>query len=320
MTPRPLLLVAAAFLASFARVAAQDNANYFRPVLEIEARLDTLPFEVIDVHGTRFHGDETMRVAMTYADTVVLASKMKRAPTGGDTEFNNRPRYEVAAYQLQKLFLPPTDFVVPPTVLRSLPLALVQRWDDQVMPTFEGTRSVLVELQYWLNSVTQEKFWDSRRFRRDTLYARYFANMNILTYLIRHSDANQGNFLVSRDSTAPHVYSVDNGVSFMSPVSERGFFWRDLRVDRLPRATIERLRAIARPDLERALGVVAQFNIDANLELVPCARGANLNARRGVRRKGNVVQFGLTTREIDEVQDRLAGLLKQVDEGKLKVF
>ena len=75
MRARPLLL-AAASLALVAPAAAQ-NVNYFRPVLEIEARLDTVPFQVIDVHGSRFHGDQTMRVAMTYADSVVLAAKLE---------------------------------------------------------------------------------------------------------------------------------------------------------------------------------------------------------------------------------------------------
>jgi len=320
MTLRPFLITAGASLAFAAAVAAQDNRNYVRPVLEIEARLDTVPFEVLEARGVRSGTDATMRLAMVYPDSVALRAKMKPAPPGGDTSFNNRPRYEVAAYQLQKLFLSPTDFVVPPTVLRSLPLGLVKGWNPEVVPTFGGTHSVLVELQYWLVSVTPDDFWNPGRFKRDTLYARYFANMNILTYLIRHSDTNGGNFLISRDSIAPHVYSVDNGIAFMSNVSERGYYWRDLRVDRLPRATVERLRALTRPDLERALGVLAQFTIDANRELTPSARGPNLDPRAGVRHKGDVVQFGLTRGEIDDLQDRLQRLLKRVDEGKIAQF
>ncbi len=319
MTPHPLVLVTAASLLCAAPGTAQ-NTNYLRPLPEIEARLDTLPFQFIDVHGTRFHGDQTMRVAMAYPDSVVLAAKLKPAPGGGDEEFNNKPRYEVAAYELQKLFLPPMDFVVPPTTLRALPLSMARQLDPLLEPTFEGTQSVVVELQYWLNSVTPKGFYDRARLRRDTLYERYLANMNIFTYLIRHADSNQGNFLVSQDSTMPHVYSVDNGVSFLSSPSERGYVWRDLLVDRLPRATIERLRAITRADLDRVLGVVAQFTLGPDQQLVPAAPGPNLNLKRGVRRSDNLIQFGLTKNEIDGVQDRLRSLLKRVDEGKLKQF
>ena len=320
MTPRPLFLLAAAALAFTAPAAAQDNPNFIRPALEIEARLDTIPFEVLEARGVRSQAYATIRLTMVYPDSLRLRAKMKPAPPGGDTTFNNRPRYEVAAYELQKLFLSPTDFVVPPTVLRPLPLDLVRRWNPQVVPTFGGTQSAVVELQYWLSSVTPEGFWDPARFRQDTLYARFLANMNILAYLIRHSDDNVGNFLISTDPAAPHVYSVDNGIAFTSNVSERGYYWRDLRVDRLPRATIERLRALTRPDLDRALGVVAQFTIAADRQLTASPPGANLDPGVGVRHKGDVVQFGLTRREIDDVQDRLQRLVKRVDEGKIAQF
>ena len=38
MTPRPLVVLAAAALAFTAPAAAQDNPNFIRPALEIEAR------------------------------------------------------------------------------------------------------------------------------------------------------------------------------------------------------------------------------------------------------------------------------------------
>ena len=36
---------------------------------------------------------------------------------------------------------------------------------------------------------------------------------------------------------------------------------RDLKVDRLPRATVERLRGVTEADLHRTLGVLLQFEI-----------------------------------------------------------
>jgi hypothetical protein len=39
-----------------------------------------------------------------------------------------------------------------------------------------------------------------------------------------------------------------------------------------------------------------------------------------VRRKGNLLQLGLTRREIDAVDSRRRSLLRRVDEGKVEVF
>ncbi len=319
MTKRPLIVAGVASLALAVQAVAQ-NPNYLRPVLEIEQRLDSLPFRLIGVQGIRSQDDSTKRVALAYGDSVVLFAKLKAAPPGGDQDFNNRPRYELAAYRLQKLFLEPDDYVVPPNALRALPLIWVQQWNERAIPTFEGTRSVLVALQYWVSSVTSKNFFDRTRFRTDTLYARHLADMNILTYLIRHSDSNPGNFLISQDSTAPHVYAVDNGVAFRSKASDRGVEWQDLRVDRLPRGTVERLRAITPERLDQALGVLAQFTVTARGELVPAAPGPVLNRNEGVRRKGAIVQFGLTQPEIQDVQSRLRGLLTRVDHGTIGLF
>ncbi len=319
MTKRPLLLAGVTSLALALQAAAQ-NPNYLRPVLEIEQRLDSLPFALMGVQGIRSPVDATKRVVMAYGDSVVLFAKLKAAPPGGDQEFNNRPRYELAAYRLQKLFLEPDDYVVPPNALRVLPLAQVRRWDERAIPTFDGTNSVLVALQYWLGSVTTKNVFDRNRFRTDTVYARHLADLNILTYLIRHGDSNPGNFLISQDSTAPHVYGVDNGVAFRSPASDRGIEWQDLRVDRLPRATVERLRAITPERLDQALAVLAQFTITAKGELVPATPGPVLSRSEGVRRKDNIVQLGLTQGEIQDVRGRLRDLLTRVDRGTIGLF
>ncbi len=319
MTKRPLIVAGVASLALAVQAAAQ-NTNYLRPVLEIEQRLDSLPFVLMGVQGIRSPGDTTKRVIVAYGDSVVLFAKLKAAPPGGDQAFNNRPRYELAAYRLQKLFLEPDDYVVPPNALRALPLAQVRRWDERAIPTFEGTRSVLVALQYWLGSVTSKNLFDRERFRTDTVYARHLGDMNIFTYLIRHSDSNAGNFLISQDSITPHVYAVDNGVAFRSESGDRGTAWQDLRVDRLPRATVERLRAITPERLEETLGVVAEFTVTATGDLVPAAPGPVLSRNEGVRRKGSTVQFGLTQREIDDVRSRLRALLQRVDQGKIALF
>jgi hypothetical protein len=95
--------------------------------------------------------------------------------------------------------------------------------------------------------------------------------------------------------------------------------WRELRVPRVPAYTIERLRKITRDDLERTLGVLAEYEIRDG-QLVPVEKGPNLNRGQGVRRKDNRVQFGLTRVELNGVEDRLRELLKRVDAGRLKTF
>jgi hypothetical protein len=156
-------------------------------------------------------------------------------------------------------------------------------------------------------------------FQVDSLYARHLANFNILTYLMRHSDTNSGNYLVMLDPRNPRVFSVDNGVAFRSDPSDRGYVWRDLRIDRLPRATVERLRGLTEEDLHRALGVVLQFEV-RNQELVAVPFTANMNDGRGVRRSDTMVQFGLTRPEIRDVYNRLTNLLGRVDSGRIQLF
>jgi hypothetical protein len=314
---RPLALLAAAILVHAGVAAAQDT-NIIYPVPLIEQRLREQPFELQDRQGSRFEGDRTQRVTLMFPDSTLLMVKWARAARGGE-RFNNVPRYELAAYELQKLFLDEASYVVPPTVARMVPLHWYRTVDARVVPTFDGANSVLVVLQYWLWEVTPEGFFDLERFAADSLYARHLANMNILTYLIRHNDSNQGNFLISKDARNPRLFSVDNGVAFRSAESSRGFEWRELRVDRLPRATVERLRGITRAELERALGVIAQFEVRDG-ELVPVPPTENLSGGRGIRRRGEQLQIGLTTREIRDVEGRLRRLVRLVDAGRIQTF
>ena len=56
-------------------------------------------------------------------------------------------------------------------------------------------------------------------------------------------------------------------------------------------------RGVTIDDLRNALGVVAEFEImEDRIQQTPSS--TNLGPKKGVRRKGNTVQFGLTDREI----------------------
>lgn len=315
-------LAGAAVLAVPMSAAAQD-ANFQVPIEEIEETLRSGELEVLALMPSRgLPGERTYRATIRSGDRVFQA-KYAPAPKGAD-EFNNRPRYELAAYEIQKLFLDPSEYVVPPTVLRCQPREVVQSTLDlagnAMTPPAEKTFAewpvTLVALQYWLRLVEEpDKLKDDRRLKADERYARHLGNLNLLTYLIRHSDSNEGNFLRSRDPENPRVYSVDNGVAFSWETSDRGTYWRELRLDRYPAGSIERLRAYTLDDLERRLGVLAQFEVrdGACVEVEPTG---NLDPGRGVRRDETGFQLGLNETEIRDIHDRLRRLIERIDQGR----
>jgi hypothetical protein len=310
-----LLLVISALLPCAAR--AQD-INVLHPVSQIEQWLLGETLNVMDVRGSRMAQDRTQRVVIGISDSVTMLIKWAKSARGG-AGFNNEPRYEIAAYEIQKLFLDQSDYVVPVTVGRAVPVEWYSQYDRDAFATFDGTKSVVLVLQYWLTRVTNDQWWDENRFVADSVYARHLGDFNILTYLIHHSDSNSGNYLISQEPTKPRVFSVDNGVAFRSPIGDRGFAWRELRLDRLPRATVERLRTITRDQLDSALGVILHFDL-RNGELVSGEPAANLGDNRGVRRTREAIQFGLTKAEINDVEARLRRLLERVDDGKIALF
>ena len=297
---------------------AQDS-NILFPVAQIEMRLRSQPFTIFDMRGSRFEEDRTQRVAMTFPDSQALLVKWAKAPSRGRLTFNNEPRYEVAAYEFQKLFLDEREYVVPPTVMRAVDLTYYKTLQPSVSSTFANTNSVVVVLQYWLSLVTNDDVHNPKRLETDSLYARHFANLNIFSYLVRHSDSNSGNVLISTDSTNPRVFAVDNGVAFGYQSSDRGTAWRELLVKRVPRNTVERLRKITLDDLRNTLGTVSQFEIrDSVLVAVPPS--ANIAPGNGVRNRDNVIQYGLTDREIQQMHQRIRNLIERVDNGKLQTF
>lgn len=304
-----------------APAAAQDS-NILLPADSVEALLERGGFDVIDRRASRgLKGERTDRVVLSYSDGTLLPAKWAVAPGGGEA-FNNNPRFEAAAYEVQKLFLDDDAYMVPPTVLRAFSTREYEEHDpgSYVRPTLRGTESVLVVLQYWLFNVTPDDFWDRDRFEADTLYARHFANFNIGTYLMRHGDENEGNFLISITPGSPRVFSVDNGVAFSSKESDRGFRWRRLQIDRVSAATVARLRVLTREEVTRQLETLAEFRVLEDGTLAPVAATANLDPGDGIRQREGRVQLGLTRREIDGVWDRIQDLLEDVDDGDLEVF
>ena len=314
---RLALLIGGLLVSGAARHIDAQDANIAQPAARIEALLRDGPIKPVASEGSRYKGDRTEHVMLSFDDSTAFDVKWAVAPAGGEA-FNNQPRYEAAAYLLQKLFLDERDYVVPPTVLRMLPPdAFVKGLRGT--PTFDDSPWVLVALQFWTMEVTSDDVFDKKRADRDSVYARHLGDLNILTYLIRHRDANKGNVLMATDSTKPRLFVVDNGVAFESQPSNRGTDWQNMRVTRVSAATVARLRTLTEASLTQALAVVAQFE-RRGTEYMPATLGANLDARRGVRRNSTTLQLGLTSSEIAGVQRRLRDLLKDIDRGRIKTF
>jgi hypothetical protein len=300
--------------------AAAQDLNIAIPVDSLEYLLSYAPFDLPgDLVGTRFQGDRTMRVDLRFDSTTVVLTKWAPAPRGGE-EFNNVPRYEVAAYRLQRLFLDDPEVVVPPTVMRAVPLDWYRTLTSDVQPTFRGAEAVVVVLQSFVTFVTDQDVWDDDRFDESPAYARHWANANLVTYLIRHSDSNTGNLLISSVASNPRVFAVDNGVAFNSIDSDRGTRWRSLLVDRFPASTVARLRTLTEAGLHEALGVLAQWEVQPDGEVVRVPPTANIDNRSGVRERSGQIQIGLTRDEIDDVWYRLEVFLRGIDSGLYRTF
>ncbi len=88
----------------------------------------------------------------------------------------------------------------------------------------------------------------------------------------------------------------------------------------LPRATVERLRALDRATLDAKLGTLTQMHADPTGRLEVVEQGAPWDPERSVRMRGTSLQLGLTRSEIDAVWKRRGRLLDAVDAGRITLF
>jgi hypothetical protein len=321
LVPRRIATVLAIAAAAWASQLAAMDLNVPRPADELERELATEPFRITtaEISRPKAKGDITLKAELSFSGEPPYRVKLRRAEPGAE-DFNNRPRYDLAAYELQKLFLDPPEYVVPPTALRFVPLAELRPYAAEAKPTFRGSEEVLVVLQYWLQEVKViADVYDPARFAADATYARHIGQLNVLTWLIQHGDSNVGNFLISRAEEGARVFSIDNGVAFAFNESDRGQLWKSLRVNRLPADTVERLRAVTEDELHRRLGVLAEWQLQDG-RWVAATPGGNLGPARGVRASKDAVQLGLTKSEVGAVWRQLQRLLKDVDSGKITTF
>lgn len=290
---------------------------------ELEQILPYQDFQILEVKGGvgGVMGVRKLTVRFSPSNRV-LKVKWKRAPDGDADGWNNTPRKEIAAYEVQKWFLDPVDYVVPTIAPRCIPMAAYAAVDPKAThPSLPGTTCAFGVFVIWLDDVGIEgPIYEESRFLADPRYAYYMANLNLLTYLIDHEDGRRNNFLTSDDPRDRRIFSIDNGVSFGARV--KNWFvrnWNKIRVPALRRETIERLRTVDAKRLQE-LGVVAELRADADGVLRPVAHSKNVAPKKGSRVEPGWIQLGLTRGEIEDVHERIERLLKDVDKGRIGLF
>ena len=309
-------------VATFETVTPEPPEALPLPRAEVQRLLESEPFGVLALEevGAGVTGAARATVAFSAAGRE-LEVKWRAVPPADADGWNNAPRKELAAHQIQRWFLEPDDYIVPPTAIRCVPLAEYRRFDEDAEPSIEGTDCVLGTLAAWLQDVeAPDTLLDRERFLRDPQYAAHRADFNLFTYLIEHRDNRAGNFLVPEDDAAPHVFSIDNGIAFGGLVYNYLVDnWDTVHVPALRRAAVERIRRLRPADLD-ALLVVAEMRADADrvLRLVPS--GPVLRPEEGTFVRPGFIQLGLTRAEVDAVAGRRRQLLERVDRGEIPLF
>jgi hypothetical protein len=248
------------------------------------------------------------------ADGRAIEVKWKAAPPGTAEGWNNTPRREMAAYEIQKWFLRPEDYVVPTSAARCLPLETLRASFPAAKPTLPDTRCTVGTVSLWLDNLTlPNPLYDAERFARDANYAHHIANLNVLTYLIEHEDARHDNFLVSEDEDNRRVFSIDNGITFGELRHNYLVInWDELHVPALPARTVRRLRDVRREDVDALASIlVLVADDDGMLRPVP-----SIPEGAGVPH----LQFGLQLSERDALWRRIGALLDRVDRGEIPTF
>lgn len=299
------------------------------PLQVLEEKFLREPFDILEAKATARGSTSAVTFRIQFRDCTVVQVKWRAAPPTF-RRFNNDPRREIASYHLQKLFLAPEAYVVPVTTLVCIPQADLVRIGLDIAPQIAGTSCVFGPVAIWLQHVTvQGNFLDRERFARSATgdesrdYARQFANLNLFTTLIRHKDGRKGNFLISDLPAQPHTFSIDNSLAYEGMGNPRFDIpdWGNLKVDTLPRATVEQLRRITPEQLQRELGVVDEYRVTADGRAEPIRPfSPNVNPQQGFRRQESMIQIGLTEQEIAKIAARLRTLLERVDRGEIQLF
>jgi hypothetical protein len=262
----------------------------------------------------------------------ILRAKWRALASGG---LFSDPRKELGAFAVQTLFLEPEEYVIPPTAGHCFPLAEYRDLvDDDAMTSFEGVSCVYGILSYWLPDVRDledadkegllqsDTLLDAALLEREPAFRRSVANLNIVTYLVRHGDAHNEQFLLARGPDAPHVYVVDNSIAFESIKNPMLLFredWSTLRVRSLPEKSAARLRQLDQRNVA-SLAVIEQATATSGGLAPSRPEAPHGDLSEGVRWNGKELQVGLTRTEIEGVWVRLQNLVRRLESQEIGTF
>jgi hypothetical protein len=301
-----------------------------RPADEVERRLVSPDLEILGATGTPsgIQGARVLTLRTPGPPAVVLRAKWRAQST---ITSKNDPRRELVAYAIQKLYLEPSEYVVPPTAAHCFPLAVYRaRVWGRAQPTVRAVPCVLGFLSYWLEDVTglkdagregwfdwEDDALDGDLFAENPTYRDSVANMNLLTYLIDHADTHTAQFVIRRDPSAPVVYSVDNSMSFGVKRNTRvRKDWAKIQVPALSGRHVERLRQASID----SLASIAELEPDASGRLVPRAPRARAAEADGIRWRDGRLVIGMTAAELDMLRDRVTLLFLAIDRGEVRLY
>lgn len=305
-----------------------------RQVSEVESWLADPALEILGVAPppAGIQGAVVLTLRVPRLMPIVFRAKWRAHST---TSARNSPRRELAAYQVQKLFLEPEEYVVPPSAPHCFPLAAYrEQVDPHATATFRQVECVYGILSYWLEDVepladAREAGWfhgqyrhafDPDLFARSPIYRDSISRVNLLTYVIGHADSHAKNFVITDDASAPVVYSVDNSLSLglkKNAKLDPRHDWSTLKVPALPRRAIDRLRD--------NLALVDRLAAVAELEprgdaMVPLEPRPVAPDGDGLTWHDGRLRVGLSVAEIGDVKVRIALLLQKIDRGQVRLY
>jgi len=302
-------------------VHADMPRNWPMAPTELDYRLAYEDFTIEEVKGAGGGVTGAKRLTVRFDDGQKVKIKWKPFPEDTLDGWNNSPRKEIATYRIQRWIFDEEDYVVPTTIPICIPLDRYAPIDPKARPSIPGSSCVLGVVAIWMNDVKNpDDLFDKERFAKDPEFAQHLADFNLLTYLTDHRDGRDGNFLVSTDPKDPRVFAVDNGIAFEG--FPWNFFvrnWNVIRVPWLRREPIERLRAVSAEELRDRLASLVDLTLDDRGTFRVQQPTAPIDPKKGVRKVPGRVQLGLTTKEIDRLQERITDLLARVDRGDVRV-
>ena len=282
---------------------------------------------------TGIQGAQVLTLRVGRLMPIVFRAKWRAHST---TTTRNSPRRELAAYAVQKLFLEPDEYVVPPSAPHCFPLEEYRdRVDRKATATFAEAPCVYGILSYWLEDVQSladaaEAGWfhgqyrhafDPQLFADNAAYRDSISRVNLLTYIIGHADSHAKNFVITSDSAAPLVYSVDNSLSLglkKNKRLDRRHDWSRLMVPALPRSAIDRLREDTSDRIER-LAAFAALEPEGD-GMAPVDPPEAEPDASGLAWADGRLRIGLTASEIGDLKVRVALLLQRIDRGEIALY